>query len=413
VKLDNPALLTTIFSLKRNFAPGVQPPSKVFAGGEIAPFKENAAAAVCISSDFEMSWAWRGRDPAAAERRGVTERQNVPFILELLDAYSIPITWATVGHLFLESCSRCGSGLAHSNMPRPKFNDRWDGDWYIHDPCSDVRKDPLWYAPDLIQQIMECRTPQEISTHSFSHINFSSHNSSPELVQAEIEACIEVMQRVGLRPQSLVFPHNICEYSYLQLLADLGIIVLRHRDDNVRLSYPERTSSGVYKIYESMNLRVAKHYDYASKAKIFIGKAMERRAAYSLWFHPSDPMEFFDIELRHILEYIDSQRSAGRLWVTTMRDLAAYCEARQQLDVTVERTNDTLDLRFHTLLDTSLYGSPEVTLIVDVPSHPKSAQLEMSNGERKTIDGRFVGRGSGDRLLVNVPGTANSLHFSF
>ena len=32
------------------------------------------------------------------------------------------------------------------------MNDRWNGDWYVHDPCSNVGKDPLWYAPDLVRE---------------------------------------------------------------------------------------------------------------------------------------------------------------------------------------------------------------------------------------------------------------------
>src|SRR5207249_1370130 len=113
VKFDNPALLTTIFHLKRNFAQGPSPTRKVFSGVEAAPFKDNAAAAICISSDFEMSWAWR-HDKELQLLRGKTERQNVPFILRLLEEYSVPITWATVGHLFLETCTRSHSGLAHA-----------------------------------------------------------------------------------------------------------------------------------------------------------------------------------------------------------------------------------------------------------------------------------------------------------
>ena len=92
MKLANPALLKTIFSLKRNFSQGLAPTKRIFSGIEVAPFKHNAAAAVCISSDFEMSWAFRGRGKQAAEKKGLAERQNVPAILRLLEEYSIPIT---------------------------------------------------------------------------------------------------------------------------------------------------------------------------------------------------------------------------------------------------------------------------------------------------------------------------------
>jgi len=413
VIFDNSTLLKTIFRLKRNFAQGTSPQKKIFSGIEIAPFKNNAAAAVCISADFEMSWAWRRNNEEAHVPRGMAERQNVPIILRLLEEYFVPITWATVGHLFLENCSRSASGLAHATMPRPTANDRWCGDWYMHDPCSDFRKAPLWYAPDLIQQILECKTPQEIGTHSFSHINFSARCSTPDLVRRELEACVDAMRPFGLQPRSLVFPFNVSEYSYLPLFAETGIRSVRHRDHTVRLSYPERTESGVYRIYESMNLRTSKRYDYATKAKMFIDKAMERRAAYSLWFHPSDSIEVFEREFRHILQYMDSERSKGRLWITTMSDLAGYCEAREQLHLSVERHQNELDLSFRNSLDTSIYGTPEVSLIIRGFSAPKSTQLAMNNGERRPIGVRVLKNDGEAQLLVNVPTAAKSLRLTF
>src|SRR5262249_21214949 len=155
-------------------------------------------------------------------------------------------------------------------------------------PCSDVRRAPGWYAPDLIQQITASRVAHEIGTHSFSHINFEAKYSNADVVCAELEICHEAMKPFGLRPTTLIFPRNQAEYSHLPLMAAAGITAVRHRDRSVRLSYPERLRSGVYRIYESMNLRTARHYDYLDKVKIFIHKAIERHAVYALWFHPSD-----------------------------------------------------------------------------------------------------------------------------
>src|SRR5262249_11867560 len=154
------------------------------------------------------------------------------------------------------------------------------------------------------------------------------------------------------------------------LLAELGITSVRHRDETVRLSYPERTASGVYRVYESMNLRVAKHYDYVEKAKIFIRKAMERGAAYALWFHPSDPKELFDTQFRGILRHIRDEARAGRVWIATMQELASYCEARAQLELRVERDAGALYLSFDSELDTK-YGTPEVTLRIPCDTRPK------------------------------------------
>ena len=414
MQLRNAAALETIFAIKGNFAQGGSPPKKVLSGIEVAPFKDNADAASCISADFEMGWGWRSRERDAADSMGEKERRNVPLILGLLDEYSIPITWATVGHLFLESCTRSSAGLAHPSMPRPLPDGTWSGDWYAHDPCSNVRKAPFWYAPDLIQQIMECRIPHEVATHSFSHVNCTAPYSTPEVVRRELDSCIDVMKPFGLRPRSLVFPRNRAEYSHLPLLASAGIVVVRHRErqNGIRLSYPERTPEGVYKIYESMNLRIARHYDYLQKVKIFIQKAMDRHAVYSLWFHPSDPTEWFDPQLRAILQYIDCERRRGRLWVATMQDLAAYCEAREQFDLTTQRGENSLTLSFRSSLDICRYGTPEISLLIPAPSKPSSAWLELLNGEKIPANARAVPDGS-LRLMINVPTTAKALQLTF
>jgi peptidoglycan/xylan/chitin deacetylase (PgdA/CDA1 family) len=414
MKLRNAAVLETIFASRGNFAKGTRPTTRLWSGIEVAPFKNNASAACCISADFEMGWGWRSLGLHAAESMGSKERLHLPLILALLEEYSIPITWATIGHLFLESCGRSSRGLAHADMPRPSSDGSWSGDWYAHDPCSDVASAPSWYGPDLIQQIVDCRTPQEIGTHSFSHVNFSAQCSSRDVVERELKSCLEVMQPFGLRPRSLVFPRNRAEYSYLPLLASAGIIAVRHREreNRVRLSYPERTPSGIYKIYESMNLRIAKHYDYLQKAKIFIRKAVERQAVYSLWFHPSDPTAWFEPQLREILSHIDSERRSGRLWVATMRDLAAYCEAREQLELTTERNGQSLTVFLRSPFDVSRYGTPDVTLLIPISSRPRSACLELSTGEHKRVAVR-IGSDNLSRLLVNVPATAKALQLTF
>jgi hypothetical protein len=412
MKVDSPTLLKTVFGFKGNFAQGLVPEQKSFSGVEIAPFRNAAQAAVSISADFEMSWAWRGRDPDAARIRGIQERANVPLLLEMLDDYSIPITWATVGHLFLESCTRSCAGLAHTDMPRPKVNDRWTGDWYLHDPCSDVRREPLWYAPDLVQQIIDSKTDHEIGTHTFSHINFSPRCSTSELVHHEMQACADAMRPYGITPRSLVFPHNIMGHTYLPLLAAEGMVAVRHRDERIRCSYPERTPSGVYKIYESMNMRSARYYDYLDKVKIFVEKAMERRAAYSLWLHPSDPAELFDDHFRRILQYLASEQKSGRIWVATMRDLASYCEAREQMQVTAKQDSGRLTVSIRSSLDVSRFGNPEVTLLVPASATPSSAWLEKADGERYPL-AMSPARDSSSRVMVNIPSSAKALHFAF
>jgi hypothetical protein len=406
--IGSAALLEAIFTLKGNLAAGLPPPAKIIDGIEIAPFYNNAEAACCISADFEMGWGWRSRGPEGATALGEIERQHVPLILSLLEEYSVPITWATVGHLFLERCTRSASGLAHPEMPRPVSDGTWSGDWYWPDPCADVQRAPGWYGPDLIQQIADSPVGHEIGTHSFSHINFQAAYSSPDVVRAEIDACNELMRPFGLRARTLIFPRHQSEFSYLPLLAELGVSVVRHRDPRVRLSYPERTASGVYKIYESMNLRIARHYDYLDKVKIFIAKAMERRAAYALWFHPSDPRAWFDPQLRAILGYLTAERRQGRLWVATMQDIAAYCDVRERLQLTCSQGEKTLTVFF----TGDCRQTREVTLLVPVPSHPLSVVATTETGDTRNLDVRNR-RADPARVMVNAPALTKQIEFAF
>src|SRR5437870_9937761 len=144
----NPLLLRSIFSLKGNFAAGLRPTVRAFDGVEITPFRGGAKGSATISADFEIAWAFRGRSVEERNLRAVRCRRNVPYLVRILEETSIPITWATVGHLFLESCERAACGLAHADMPRPPKNERWKGDWYQHDPCSNFKKNPDWRSEE-------------------------------------------------------------------------------------------------------------------------------------------------------------------------------------------------------------------------------------------------------------------------
>lgn len=379
MKIKQKRVLRSVFSLKGNFTTATPPEKKLFDGIEVTPFKNGCRAAASISADFELNWAFRCMPPANRDKLGTAERQNVPYILALLDQFNIPITWATVGHLFLQSC-KCDGKFPHNDMPRPPANPRWQGDWYKHDPCSDVFRDPLWYAPDLVQQVINAKVAHEVGSHTFSHIDFSPQTSDRELVEREMQESLKAVEGYGLKLKALVYPYNHMGHSYHELLHQFGIIAVRHRDDKVRLSYPERSPAGVYKIYESMNLRSTSFYDYRDKAEIFIENAVESGTAYHLWFHPSDDRGTFEKEFREILEVIQQHREAGHMWVATMGDLAAYCEARNSLSLQMKADGDRKTLNIRSSLDTKRYGTPEVTLRIPARAMPK--RIERHIGDR-------------------------------
>jgi hypothetical protein len=288
-------------------------------------------------------------------------------------------------------------------MPRPPLNTRWSGDWYLHDPCSNLEDAPNWYAPDLVREILSSPAGHEFGTHSFSHIDFSSETSTADLVREEISACIEAMAPFGLRPRSLVFCHNHMGYQHADLLYELGIFVVRHRDPRIRLSYPERTKSGVYRVFESMNLRLARFYHYPDKAKVFIDEAIRRGAAYHLWFHPSDEPKVFEEALLPILEYIADRREQGLLWVATLSDLAAYCEAREKTHISSVVAQDRMVLNLECSLDTQKYGNPELTFEIRVNRPVKAVTIRSgTNREKAQFKVKKVSTDV-ENLIVNAP----------
>jgi len=409
------AVLKSIFGGKGNFALGILPSVRLFDGVEITPFRGGARASATVSADFEIAWAFRGRSEEERLQRSVTCRRNMPYLVGILEETGIPITWATVGHLFLERCQDGPSGFAHEDMLRPPKNLRWDGDWYRHDPGTDWGRDPHWYAPDLIQLIRSSKLKHEIGSHSFSHIDFSEDTSTRELVEQELRACIKVMAPYGLHLRSLVYPFNNMGHHYLDLIGGLGLTAVRHRDKQVRLSYPERTSSGVYKLYESMNLRRAKHYNYIEKAVMFMEEACSRQAAYHIWFHPSDASDVFEMEFYGIIKSMAEFQQQGKLWVATMGDLAAYCEAREQTTLGLKRTANELKITLQCNYDVKRYGKTVLTLRVTSDSMPSECMLRTEgrweavkwNSEELHVSSKKA------RFLVDVPVTANELRVLF
>ena len=165
-------------------------------------------AFLVISADFELGWAFRySKQNPYPEKMARRARENFPFLLRMFEKYDIPITWATVGHLFLKQCKKG----EHDWMHRiPYFENRnWlynKGDWFDCDPYTYWEKAKAWYAPDLIESILKSKVKHEIGCHSFSHIDLTYKNCPSEVAEDEIKACIEATKVWGIKLKSFVFP---------------------------------------------------------------------------------------------------------------------------------------------------------------------------------------------------------------
>jgi len=315
-------------------------PNKPFVKLSPIPFEERFPetfrGALIISADFEMAWAWRyaksGVDP---EEMGLIERRNIPALLELFEKYSIPATWATVGHLFLERCTK-KNDLPHHNMPRiPHFtNPKWsflEGDWFDHDPCSDYVDAGAWYAPDLIDRILASKVRHEIGCHTFSHIDCSDRMCPDNVMDHEIRACVEIAHDRGISLKSMVFPGGT--NGHYKVLKKYGFTNYRIRTD-WDLFYPERDRHGLWMLPSSTSIEnhgfgwSADFYDRMYRK--YVDRAIESGTVCHLWFHPSIDAFCLNDILPMVLSHIRRRYEEGKLWVATMSEMASYCESTSE-----------------------------------------------------------------------------------
>jgi peptidoglycan/xylan/chitin deacetylase (PgdA/CDA1 family) len=299
-------------------------------------FPNKELGGMIISADFELAWAFRysksfNEPNKAALSFAKQDRKNLPNLLKLFEEYNIPITWATVGHLFLKECKKGDHNWMHRI---PYFeNKNWrykNGDWFDSDPYSNYKIDNEWYAADLIEMILQSKIPHEISTHTFTHIDFSDKNCPSRVAEDEILACIEVMKPYGLSPKSIVFPGGT--FGNIPILKNNGIQIYRKNVDE-DLAYPYHddygllispTTTGFGRSHKSWS---AEYYFY--RFKTFIDKAITTGTISHFWFHPSFDEWTLQNVMPSVFEYANELRSKNLLWIGTMSDIARHINNNQ------------------------------------------------------------------------------------
>lgn len=305
----------------------INKPTVRFDNVKAEKFPNGEKGGLIISADFEMAWAWRyTKTGADCILKGQQERRNFPNILNVLDQYKIPITFATVGHLFLDSCQ---SGI-HDNMKRiPYFDDHWKfnvGDWFDHDPYTDYITNPEWYAPDLIKMILKSDVAHEIGTHTFTHIDFSYKNCPADVAKDELIACVQAAHQYGIKLKSIVFPGGT--WGNIEVLKELGITIYR-KNIEYDLSYPFRDKLGLLVSPTSAPIEFNTNYGwtmdyYVNRLKEHINKAIKTNTIAHFWFHPSLNPVFIEKIFPEIFEYASNLREKGSLWIGTMDTIADH-----------------------------------------------------------------------------------------
>lgn len=167
---------------------------------------------IVFSLDTELVWGFHDQDELPTDRINAG-RPSWTSLLELFDTHQLPVTWAIVGHLFLDSCDG-----VHTDHPA-------SSNWFARDPGTSVEEDPSWYAPDLIRAIHESNTEHEIASHSFSHVEFGKPSTDEAMARFELEEAISAAKPFDVDLESFVFPRN--NIGHRDLLAEYGFTCYR------------------------------------------------------------------------------------------------------------------------------------------------------------------------------------------
>lgn len=305
-----------------------------------------------LSVDTEL--AWGGVHNGSFRRRYGDYRQTreaIQRLLGLMERYQIRATWAVVGHLFLDQC-RAEGGVKHPEITRPSYP--WfNGDWFDADPGGDLEGDPFWYGADIVKQIQNCKVPQEIGSHGFSHMVAGDPGCSRECFDSELRACVEQGSKRDAVLKSFVFPRN--SVGHLDVLAENGFTVFRGPVSAwyTKLPAPLRPWA---RLMDSMlpltppisdpgwqgalcDLPASYFYPHRDgwakliplglgvhKAKLGLERAARRNGLFHMWFHAfnlaSDPDRLLR-GLETIFQRVCRLREAGHLFNPSMADLAA------------------------------------------------------------------------------------------
>jgi peptidoglycan/xylan/chitin deacetylase (PgdA/CDA1 family) len=295
-----------------------------------APYR----AVLLISADFELAWAWRyaidSRNPREnAVRLARNARQNIPRILEICDRYDVPVTWATVGHLFLNGCRRNGN-VPHANLKRVTYHEnpywRFDrGEWFDDDPCTSWKTSPEWYAPDLIDRILDSRVGHEVACHTFSHIDCRDGVCAPQVLINEVRECRKFAADYGLKLESFIHPGHLI--GNLDLLGKLGFSSFRSDYANV-LGYPKKYESGLWEFSSTAELAFRKEWsvDYhVYRYRKIIEKAVTSNRVCCFWFHPSMDNVMVNDVMPAVFESIAAWKN--KLLVTTHSNYVKILES--------------------------------------------------------------------------------------
>ena len=301
---------------------------------------------VVISVDAELGWGFHDLD--RIPDRVESARDGWTRLVQLLETYGLPATWAVVGHLLEADCDG-----THGDHPLgPEWFGRERGEWRDR---PDLRFDE-----GLVEEIADSRPAHEIACHSYSHVQFGNPETDRETARAELERARAAATRRGIDLSSFVFPRN--SIGHREALAEAGFDCYRgvglptgNRRRKIadatfgtptpRIVHPLVDDHGLVNIPASLHLfsfegivRTLLEPAFGDPVVAHVEAGIEAVAGsdgvFHVWLHPNSLQTEQDIDrIRQVCRAIASAPES--VDVATMETVATRC--RQQRNGGVEQ----------------------------------------------------------------------------
>jgi len=266
-----------------------------------------------LTIDLELAWSRARRGEGCTSRgesleRSRRARENFSALISLSEKHNIPITFAIVGHVALESCA--------GHRSPPPFHPCWtEKDWYSIDPYTDLATHPDYYGADLIKKIKNSKVKHEIASHSFSHVDLSDSETTPEVAKFEIEESYRLLKEIEPDLTTYVFAKN--QPAFLDFIKNTGFTI--YRDSK---NHPIRKNSAGL-IEFPLGLWLSPKAHNSKDLLRLLAIATEKKRIVNFWLHlyefnsANELFQYFE----PIFSYIDICQNAGTIKALTMRDM--------------------------------------------------------------------------------------------
>ncbi len=178
-----------------------------------------------ISLDFELHWGVFDLKTVDQYRENLANVQKViPRLLTMSEQYGVKITFATVGFLFAKDKEML---KAFAPTEQPNYLDEGLKAYPLFDNIGiDETEDPFHYAHSLIKTIQEDGR-HEIGSHTHCHYYCEEEGQTLQTFEADTKASVAIANTLGIPMQSIVFPRNQVNESYLKVCREQGITSYR------------------------------------------------------------------------------------------------------------------------------------------------------------------------------------------